>query len=244
MYAPAIVFAQTKTQASYAVMSLIGDSLSLVNYGGAGATKGVKVEQNVHQDIPIKETTFDATALDAVAQAIRKAQPDAAQELLQTRNVTLFRMQDRIFDTSDAAINVQTSLRVMLRDHNATQLILLTKHRDIVAMPLESGAYGGGTLDGIGFYVDNSVKLKDPVSGKVGFGYIGAYMFITFRLVDARTLKTIREIPVANYKPLPRTGTGEVTWEKLTDVEKVKFVQGLIRETVEDTIPKLLSGAP
>jgi hypothetical protein len=237
--------AQKSASQSYALMSLIGDSLSLVNYGGAGATPGSKVEQNVHQDTPVKESTFDTMVLTTAAEAVGRLQPDAPREILSTRNAAMFRLQDQIFVNNDASRAVRNSLKGLLKDYNSTRLIIVTKHRDPVQLPLQSGAYGVGALDGLGFYIDNTVKLADPTTGKVGWGVIGAYVFVNLRLVDAKTLEVIRELPIASTREVPRTGAQkDMTWEKMSDVDKVKFVQGMITEAINDAMPKLLKPAP
>jgi hypothetical protein len=237
--------AQTRAAPTYAVMSLVGDNLPLIIYTGTDTGPGIKVQQKGYFDNPIKSNIFDAMTLNVMAEGVRKLRPDAATDVLQTRNTTLLRMQDRIFDAgSDAAQKVRNSLKTLLADQKATQLILLTKHRDEVELPLASGAAGVGVLEGLGFYVDNTVRLRNA-SGNVGFGVIGAYAFMTLRLVDAKTMNVIREIPLTTYRALPRTSEHpeDQTWEKLTDRQKADFIQDLVTDPLSTAMPKLLAPA-
>lgn len=235
--------AQSKTAPTvYAVMSLIGDTLSIVNYGRQQT--GNRLDQNSHIDIAISENALDASALNAIAPALRAREPDAALDVLETRNATLRRLQDRIFANDDAGKAARESLRALLKDHNASKFILITKHKAEAQIQMSNGVFGSGSLEGLGFYIDGSMQLTNSSSLQSGYGLIAGYVYAKAWLVDAKTMVVLKEVPIIKSRAMMKTGTrdNEVTsWDTLSDVQRVRFIQNMIRDSMSEAIPKLLS---
>jgi hypothetical protein len=230
---------------NYVVMSLIGDNLSIVNFEGGDT--GSRLNKNRNYDIPIKENTFDATVLNAIAKRVRTIDPDAAQDVLETRNATLFRLQDRIFESTDSAKAIRESLKGLLKDRNATRLILVTKHRADTHIQLAHETVGSGTLEGLGFYVDGRITLINTATLQGGFGLIAPYMYVTFWLVDAKTMEVLRELPATEAITLEKMGSRDAeptSWDRLDDARRIRLIKFMIERTVNTVMPKLLAPTP
>jgi hypothetical protein len=234
--------AEPAAPVTYVVMSLIGDNLTIVN-PEQGQT-GSRLDQNRHYDIPIKENTFDAAALNAVVDSVKKIQPDAAQEVLQTRNATLYRLQDGIFEGSAAGKGIRSSLQRLLKEHNATYFIIVTKHRAAAQIQLGNRMTGTGFLEGLGFYIDPRMRLTDSANGERGLGLIAPYAYVDLRLIDAKTMEVLREVPVAHARALQKMGSLDFesrAWDQMSDEQRVRIVRTLIRQTIDEAMPKMLT---
>jgi hypothetical protein len=249
---------------SYAVMSLIGDSLSVVPFNGALAVRssltGTRIDPQVHLSLTFSSGGFDDISLNTIAASARQTLPDVAVDLLQTRNASLFKLQDRVFDTNDAAKDAREALKATLKERNASYLILLTKHRsdkaEMVAdahllsdanLRLLRGSTGDYTrTEGLGFYVDDAIRVQNLKTLDIAQGVLVGYLDATLWLIDARTLAVIRELPVAKSvvvavsKPLE---VGFNAWDEATEQQKVQALRELIVAALKETTPKLV-GAP
>lgn len=245
LHGQALAQGQTQTKTAplvYAVMSLIGDTLTIVNYGAAQT--GNRIDQNRRIEIAISENALDASALNAIAPALRARQPDAALDVLETRNATLRKLQDKIFANDDAGKGARESLKALLKEHNASRFILITKHKAEAQIQMSNSVVGSGSLEGLGFYIDGSMRLTNSSTLESGYGLIAGYVYATAWLVDAKTMAVLKELPIIKTRAMMKTGSrdNEVSsWDALSEVQRVRFIQSMIRDSMSEAIPKLLS---
>jgi hypothetical protein len=157
-------FAQGSASRTYAVMSLIGDSLFVSPYSNATAY-GSRViaiglgswdSHSMHtgslltpqQDLasPVKDTVFDDAATATIAGGVKQREPGAVVETLSARNTGFYGLQDRLFDGTGAGKEGREALKAMLREHKVSYLIVVTKRRSNVEMLADSRNFADAQL--------------------------------------------------------------------------------------------------
>jgi hypothetical protein len=259
---------------TYAVMSLIGDTLSVSPYMGLSGSRvvtkglggwdstssGTGSRLNAQQDLatPVKETLFDDAATAEISSAIRQRDPGAVVVPIPARNTGWYGLQDRLFSAS--AKDSREALKAMLKEHKATYLIVVTKRRSKVEMLADQHLFADAQLqlltgssedslrlEGIGFYVDDAVRVQSLKTLDRSTGVLASFINASVRLVDSKTLEFIREQTVtrskiiAISKPLE---AGFSAWDEATEAQKAESLQELIRASMAETVPGLLKKAP
>jgi len=237
--------AETGAERHYAVLSLIGDNFTIVYEATA---TGTNIERNKQEDIPVPGTVFDGAALMAADAAIGKVHAAAKKDLLISNDAGLYRMQGSLFGSGADADVVLEGLKLALKNSPAaTHLILVTKHRGEAKVSLRHEVRGRGKLEGLGFYIDNSIGILREDTKETGTGMIAPYAYMTVRLIDTRNWTVIREKTMDNSTTFANAGNREQTmnaWEALTAKEKEIALKQLIRETLGETVEEVLADKP
>lgn len=239
LLAAAVGTARADEPSSYAVMSLVGDQLSIVT---PRVQTGSHLDQNHRQVLPIPDDSLDATAARAADAAIRRVKPGARVHLYTTRDPKLFALQESLADSTEAAGALASSLKELLAQSRATHFILVTKHRDDARIKMASQEVGIGRLAGLGFYVDRHMELVDVATSKRNTGFLAPYAYLRFTLLDAATLKPLRASAVRESQVLPTTpGATQHPWDVATSGQKVDALEALIRRSVDSAVAQLLA---
>ncbi|HSY26196.1 MAG TPA: hypothetical protein VK832_01725, partial [Burkholderiaceae bacterium] len=183
--------AQAIDPQNYAVLSLIGDNLSLVVYTGATGTNNKPTRKEL---IPSSTTVFDDAAAHGAAEAIKQFQPDATEKLFSTNAPILYKLQGKIFDSGSDGDAARDVIRTVLKDSPVTRLIVITKYKSYahLKMPTLNSYLGSGELEGIGYYVDDLKRVRAE-SGERGKGFLSSFAYVRATLLDAKTLEVIRD---------------------------------------------------
>lgn len=240
--AVAAAWAQTGDAATerYAVLSLIGDKLTMVGYR---TPLGSNIDQNDRRIMPISSPVFDNAALLGVDDAIKRLQPKAATTLLSSRDPKLFALQENSLEQPADAADAVGAIKALLQQSKATRLILLSPYRAEARFQMRENLVGSGRVGGLGFYLDRVMRVTLVDSGERGTGYMAPYAFFAVSLIDATTLKTLRRKLITESEVVPTSASKAATvpWETLSDVQKVEALQRLIRRGVDSAIPELLA---
>ena len=154
----------------YAVLSLIGDSMTVVTYAAA---VGSRLDRNVREAVPLKNPVFDRAAARAVEQALQKVDPQNTATLLAASAPNLFADQRKLFEGSRLALG--DDLSTSLRASGNSYIVVLTKHRAQARLGTGWTA-GSGFLEGIGFYIDPDLSLEAHQTGtEAASGFLAPY---------------------------------------------------------------------
>jgi hypothetical protein len=129
----------------YAVLSLIGDALTVVTYQ---SSTGSSMDTNRHESMPMAGGPFDKTALKAADAALRKLDPEAAVVLLTTSSPSLYQEQEKLF--SESRLTVPEDIVNALRRSGATRAIVLTKYRGDARLTRRIATSGAASCRGLG----------------------------------------------------------------------------------------------
>ena len=239
--APALAQTSGGAVPRYAVMSILGDKITLVGYQ---PPIGSHLDQNDKRVIPITSPMFDNSALLAVDDAIKRIQPGAVTTLLASRDPRLFALQGNSLDQPGDAADSVAAIKALLLQSNATRLILLTPYRSEARFQMRENLVGSGHISGLALYLDRIMRVTRTSTGEDGTGYLAPYAYFSVSLIDAATLKTVRRKLLTESEVVPTSASKAATvpWETLTDAQKVEALQRLIRRGVESAIPELLAG--
>ena len=229
--------AASAQERQYAVLSLVGDQLLIVQREMA---TGSRLDQNIRHPIPMPAGTLDRAVLLAVDEAIRREQPSARPVLLATRDPALYAVAEKSLDSGGTA-RVFEAVRPVVAGAKATHLILVTKHRHRAMIRLMGGHVGTGWLEGLGFYVDhgngeNSFRATDTERG-----FISPFTYFKISVIDlARGTGVAEDYAIGSIAHSVPTGQIGNAWKALTEEEKDRQLTALIREETARVLPKLV----
>ena len=220
----------------YAVASLVGDGILVVV---ADNSVGSLMDRNQREFHPMKSQELDKDVLLAVDQALRERDPAAKPILLGVSNTALREMQARALDERSGAKPMVDAIRPAAQKAGATHLILAVKNRDDARLRTGNGMVGVGKLEGLGFYIDNDMRMVNTETGEGTQGFISPFAYIRFLLVDLGTGATLREQDVIESHAVA-SQKAAFAWNALAAERKVQLLQHLIRSAVDDAVPELL----
>lgn len=221
----------------WAALSLVGNKIEIV---GARAEIGSRLSQNRRRAFDDAEGTLDRYVLQAVEGAMRAQDRSASLAMLALPGSVLYDQPERAFEGGQVALpgNVVDALIATRASH----MILLTKVRDAAKVPLYDTSIGVGTVQGIGFYVDNDIRLKLRESGNAADGVLAPFVYIRLSLVDVQTGEVVREEVVREMRTYStaQNPKADVVWDVLTAEEKIESLRKMIDRSVGEATSKLL----
>jgi len=228
------VFAAEGAARKYAVLSLVGDEITMVV--GRPST-GSSMDRNERQSMPIQNASIDDAAASSAGETIKGLEPGSTAFVLAWREPGLFELQESAFKAQSPYLD---ALKGVLKKTQSTHLLLITKHRADVQMRFVEGATGHGKLRGVGFYLDALTPIRLGGSGETGTGFLAPYAYVTLSLLDADgTLIRHHSVVLSNI--LPTAGTSAINaWGVLTAQQKIKALQDTLGEAVAEAVPRVL----
>ena len=222
---------------TYAVISLIGDQISIVGHQDA---VGSHTDTNKKETITLDGHVLDSVAMKAVSDAIRRLDAPATVVLLAASDPKLYEMQDKLFDRNNGLTPLVDSLKGTLQNQHATHLILITKHRDDAALRLSAGYIGSGRIEGVGFYLDASYAYRGLPAAK---GFLAPFAYLKITLVDVKDMTVIREQVAENsYTVGTVRAKGSLNpWDAMTSKEKVAAMRTVINRAIANAMPEVIA---
>ena len=233
--------AATPETPTYALLSLIGDKLDIVV---AQYQTGSHMDQNRREPaVAIADPVFDNMAATAAGEAVRKIIPRAELAILNSRSPVLFAKQYELFEEKDGVIAIPDAIRTALQNEKATDLILITKHRDDAQFEFTNAIEGAGMLEGLGFYLNGVTATRRADTGETGRGYIAPFVYAKVTLVDVQTSKVIKKQMIKASMTISSARVQESLaspWSALSSAEKVSAINRLIQREMARVVPLLL----
>lgn len=235
---PAGVQAQEKR--SYAVLSLAADKMTIVIPRG---TTGGYTDRNLRNAYPMPDDSMDIAAVQAAEVAIKRVDPTAAVELYATREPKMFAALEEAGDSAaDSAPVLLNSLGQVLAQTKATHLLLISKGRTGADFQLKSSTIGVGKISGIGFYVDESVRLVDTNTQERRRGYVAPFAALKVQLIDLKDRKTIKDVSVDASDLYSGSLSAKSAWDTLSPADKTRALQSVIEEATQEGVGRVLAG--
>lgn len=231
--------AHAQTAPSYAIMSMIGDKMTLVIHQiGTGSN----LDTNRRVDMPMPDDTLDGIAAFAADDAIKRLQPGAKTSLFVTRDPKLLALQDKLADSTGNLESLAQQLRELVASANATHLLLISKYRADAKLRVVGGTIGGGRLTGLGFYLDQDTRMVDRDTGRHGTGFVAPYAYLSVTLFDMTQMRLLRR-EAATESDTVSTGDSAnavVPWDALSSQQKVDAIKRVIQRAIDATVPRVL----
>lgn len=219
-----------------AITSLIGDVITVDIYR---KRVGTMIDSNQQEKLPVPTPEFDEVALKTASAAVTNALPSVSLAALTV--AAAGSDLDPAQFLVDGRIAASHRLAAALRDAGFTHLLVITKHRGAARLKFASSSVGSGYLQGIGFYIDNSLNTIRLDTQEKSRGMIAPYVYIKLALVDLASLQQVREQVIMDSTTRSAAGHKEAldAWSAVTAEEKVSLLQELIRENVSAATPLL-----
>jgi hypothetical protein len=225
---------------TYAVLSLLGDTLQVVHYQmGTGS----HINRAGRQTLDVKNGWFDTVAVSAVESTLVAAPANAKVQLFAVDTPALFERerQDRLFDGNRVVL--PAPLLSAVRADGATHLVLLTKQRSEARLALRSGTIGTAMLEGLGFYVDPTVPLESTTTLREAQGFLAPFAHIRITLVDLVDGRVLAHKPVTASTLIAVADNPNVRnpWELLSAEEKIATLRSLLERELREAVPALIA---
>lgn len=228
--------------AGYAVVSLIGDKLSVVTHeAGTGTT----IERNRMQALPVNGGVFDAEAMTLAELALKHLDAAARVSLYDLSSPAMFEQQERF--TEGGRLQLSPAVVQAMRKDGAAYLVLITKQLSTARLQAgDQESLGSGQLQGMGFYIDRSVRMMDSRTGETGRGFFAPYVFAKLSLIDLATLEVVKESRIrANFSTASvGAAASPDAWDALTPKGKIDALKALLAEHVPMAVEALVAAHP
>lgn len=238
MLGPACGASAAEAERRYAVLSLIGDSLTLVTHRPA---VGTRVDPNIRDTVALSDTVFDDTVLLASDRVLRSAAPRSTSTLLATSGPAAYaESRGWIKEQKFAA---PKWLAEALKAERATHLLLVTKYRAEARFQFVGKMEGVGWLEGLGYYIDRLMTTLRADTGAQGVGYLAPYAYFGIALIDLSSSTLVKEHRATATRPISAADSKEgfTPWDVLSNAEKVDVLKQLIDAEIERSLPALVS---
>ena len=217
----------------YAVLSLVGDQLLITQPGSVG---GSRANRNF---VAMTGPALDREAVFAVEDALKRRDREAQVMLLGASDPALFEAQRRVLDQEGSTLAFLPAIKGVVEKAGATHLILVSKHRGEARLRVADGNIGSGTLEGLGFYLDSTTRMRNTRSGEMSHGFIAPFAYMRVSLVDLATGAVLREENVIASTTVA-SQKADATWQILTGEEKARILRTLMRREIDRVVPALL----
>ncbi|MEO7743066.1 MAG: hypothetical protein ABIR98_09030 [Usitatibacter sp.] len=221
----------------YAVLSLVGDQLLISQ---RGVSTGSRLDRNTREFVRLAGPAFDHEALFAIEDAIKRSGKGVEVVLLGTNDPALFEAQRRVLDEEGSTQTLLSAVQAVAASASATHLILLSKYRGDARLRVADGHVGAGTLEGLGFYLDHTSRMRSAHTGEQSQGFIAPFAYMRLSLVELPGGKLLREENVTASTTVA-SQKSDATWQILTAEQKARILRGLIRREIDRVIPLLLA---
>jgi len=220
-----------------ATLSLLGDKLSAVTQQ---SRTGTRISQNTVDDLQLPAGVLDATAVSALTDTVLKADAMAKVAPLKLASAQALGKPDGLF--SGSKFEVPAQLDSILKQVSATHLLVLTAYRAPANVRGWRDGIGSGSLEGMGFYLDRELRMKNTDTGQQQVGYIAPFTYYKVWLVGLSDGAILASTPVAHAEILSSadlSGAGD-PWDTFSTKQKMELLDQMLRKDLESVVPGLL----
>jgi len=236
--APATARAAQATR--YGALSLIGRQVTVVTHEPDVGSH--IVDHNDKDTYKLDEDLFDDEALRVLQTTIEQA-ASSKPLLYRSKDPALFEEPSVLFD--DDKVRLPDGLLTAMESDGAERLFLLTRHRQATELRAKHNRVGSGKIEGIGYYLDRTKKMRRSDTGEVGIGFIAPFVCLRLSLVDLASRRLLgdelidgtRTISVAHAKDSFNP------WDALTQQQQVDTLLRMLDRQLAIAVPKVLGRA-
>ena len=221
------------------VFALLGESLQLVFPADVTDTR---LDRNLRETLPVKDIGFDQAALRAVSAVAGRQLPAARLQMFRATQELGPAEQRAVADGATRA-ELPDWIVKTIQSANLSHLLLITRHRGEASFPLLNGfSIGRGSVEGVGYYVDNSTEMKNLSTGKASTGFLGAFVMLRLQLMDAQSGQILgsQDVRVGEIHSGRNDTEAANIWTALSPREKVEVLRRLVEQNVARVLPAVL----
>lgn len=222
----------------FAVLSLIGDKINVVTFQ---PTVNSKMDRNIKQSAAIPEAPFDVTALRAVQASIKELKGPGEVLLYRSPSIELFGDPWGLFEGS--TLRLPPDLVAAMKKDGASHLLLLTRNRQGAQLQMINGSVGSGRLEGIGFYIDRQMYVRDSKTQESSQGFLAPYTYLQLSLVDLSNLQILQQQSISSSRTIgsARSEDGFDPWQTLSPEDKISTLERMLETELREAVPALIA---
>jgi hypothetical protein len=194
--------------------------------------------------VDVKSIGFDHIVLREVRTAFGGAAPAAKLHFFRAATLQPAEQRRIVEDARGGALPAWMVEAV--RTHRLSHLLLVTRQRAEAALRTdENVTIGRGRVDGLGFYMDRNVDVRNTVTGATAQGAIGPHIVVQLSLFDTESAQVERSYTVnEQWLVAPRESqSGTDPWQYMTPAEKVEALRGGLERSLQRVLPAFLKGS-
>lgn len=229
---------QAPAPRKYATMSLVGDMFYVVE---RREVTGSRLDRNAATEVRIGSNVMDRAVLGVVNELIVKADAQAKPLTLLIDEPVLYEKQAQLFDGK--FVRLPSAVIQAAKSGGATHVLLVSKQRNRFAFTMLDGSPGQGAGDGLGFYIEPEMLVKNRDSGEVAEGFLGIYTHMRATVIDLANEAIVADRPLLATSLYLAIGKapGARPWDALSATDKLKAIADLAMKTVREQLPPLLA---
>jgi len=219
----------------FAVLSLLGDSVQLINLTPA---RGDSVQSGEWTAAP--SGGLDNAVLQTLNTAVKDSAKNREAKLYTSSTRSMFGDPANLF--VDGKLKLPGKLGEAVRQSGAGQLLLITRSRQEPALAAALPARILTSLEGPGFVLDQRPSAQVGFDGQGGLPVFAPYVSIRVALIDLSDLKLKREqsLAVASRLPVAREAAAN-PWAATTPEQRVKALEALIEAELPNAVKSLVT---
>ncbi len=223
---------------TYAVISLIGDKMSVITYQ---KSTGSGIDRNRRDGVDITDGLFDKIALSTIEKALNAQSDKPRSQLFELASPSLFTRQDRFF--SDGKLILPEAIHNALKGDGATHLLLVTKFRAEARMQADGSKVGSGVVEGLGFYIDPVSPMISNETGRKSNGFLASFAFMRLSLVDLGSSAVLRQkyIEASTMVITANNKDAYNPWDTLSPADKIERLRYLVDTELTKGVASLLA---
>lgn len=230
--------AQPPPLPAIAVYSQLAREVSVVQFQ---ESIGTRINNNVRQRIPVPDGALDKVVVVLAGQALRQAMPTVNPWLVAPTDEDLF---DALQNASEGSkVAIADDMMAALKERGSTQLLLFTRFRAEATLRTTDSREGTGQLEGLGFYVDTSTRMKRGDTNEVGIGFLAPYAHFRSTLVDVATQRVLRtQTTTEGYVLSSARAQGSThAWDVMTPSQKMSTLRDMLTTEIRRVVPELMA---
>ncbi|MFZ3321145.1 MAG: hypothetical protein WA190_02165 [Usitatibacter sp.] len=225
---------------TYAILSLLGDRITVVVHGQQTGTSFAAERRNV---LKLTSPELDKAVLLSADKALRACAPGAKPTLLLTQSPDIYDSQAKVLDSDSSVEGLLPAVLPLVAPSQSRYLILVTKVRYDAQVVIRTGNVAFGKLEGLGFYMDTERPMYNTQTGEEYRGLIAPYVHFRASLVDVASQRVVKEQAIHVATLLP-SAAGIGAWDSIPASQKIAALSELLNYEVDRAVRLLMAPAP
>lgn len=224
------------------VFSLLGDAVDVTQPAEVTDTR---IERRSRESLVVAGSGFDQAALRGAAAAFAAQRPQA--QLVHFRATQLLSTADqrRLADGAGRA-ELPGWMVGSIGPNRLSHLLIITRTRGDAAFPVLDGhTIGRGGVEGVGFYLDGDIEVRNVDTGLSLRGFLGAHALLRLQLIDAVSGDLVAQHDMREYRTVAGRRSDDLInpWNALAPDEKVNLLRHMLQQGVQRVLTQMLEGA-
>lgn len=231
--------AQAQSPRSYAVVSEVAREVNVVIYQPA---LGSRLTNNAISRINMPQGLLDKFVLNNTRASLTQLAPGAPVFLIAPLEEDLFKGMQSVKEGSQ--VDIPADAADAFKSQGNTHLIVFTRHRSPAAIRFDNRVHESGNLEGLGFFVDRSIEVRDPAAKQSTTGYLAPYLHARASLLELPSGKVLRTLEINEASAIANVRQDAQSldaWDALSPTDKVRSLLQLLESHVGKSVKFLLS---